>query len=113
MRIIGIGNRDRGDDAAGLLAAERRGGGEHGGEAPSLLDAWDGADDVVLIDAVVTGAPPGTLHRWDARDLPPEAVGLRVSTHAFSIVDAIHLAESTGCLPKKLVVYGIEAAQFE
>ena len=104
MRIIGIGNPDRGDDAAGLVAARRLGGLEHNGDALSLIDAWDGADDVLLIDAVVTGASPGTLHCWDARHLPLEAVGLRVSTHAFSIIDAIRLAESTNRLPRKLVV---------
>jgi hydrogenase maturation protease len=113
MQIIGIGNLDRGDDAAGLLAARRLGGLEHTGDALSLIDAWGEAEDVLLIDAVVTGAVPGTLHRWDARHLPPEAVGLRASTHAFSVVDAIRLAESTGRLPHKLVVLGIEAAQFE
>ncbi len=112
-RVIGIGNLDRGDDAAGLIAAQRTGGAAHTGDALSLLDAWNERGGFVLIDAVVTGAPPGTIHTWDARNLPLEADHLRSSTHAFSIADAIRLAAATGRLPDRLTVIGIEACQFE
>jgi hydrogenase maturation protease len=113
MRIIGIGNYDRGDDAAGLLAARGAGGREHTSDLLSLLYRWRESDDVVLIDAAVTGAPPGTIHIWNGRDLPPEADRLRLSAHAFSVADAIRLAARTRHLPRSLVVIGIEARQFE
>jgi hydrogenase maturation protease len=111
-RVIGIGNSDRGDDAAGLIAAQRLGGIEHNGDALSLLDAWSPTGHFILIDAVTTGAAPGTIHTWDAQSLPPEADHLRSSTHAFSVADAIRLAAATGRLPASLTVIGIEARQF-
>src|ERR1039458_5833058 len=64
MLIIGCGNRERSDDGAGILVAERLR--ELGieadtriGDAADLIEAWKGADDVILVDAVVTGAPGG------------------------------------------------------
>jgi len=112
-RVIGIGNLDRGDDASGLIAARRAGGIEHNGDALSLLDAWSAGGDFILIDAVTTGAVPGTIHTWHAENLPPEADRLRSSTHAFSVADAIRLAAAIGRLPARLTVIGIEARQFE
>jgi hydrogenase maturation protease len=112
-RVIGIGNPDRGDDAAGLIAARRAGGIEFTGDALSLLEEWSGGGHFILIDAVKTGAKPGTIHNWDAQDLPPAADHLRSSTHAFSVADAIRLAAATGRLPARLTVIGIEARQFE
>lgn len=112
-RVIGIGNLDRGDDAAGLIAAQRLRGIEHTADALSLLDAWSGGGEFILIDAVATGAVPGTIHTWDAQNLPPEAARFRSSTHAFTIADAIRLAAATGRLPASLTVIGIEGRQFE
>jgi hydrogenase maturation protease len=110
--IIGIGNPDRGDDAAGLIASQRLGGIEHNGDALSLLEAWADGGDFILIDAVTTGAAAGTIHTWDAQHLPPEADQLRSSTHALSVADAFRLAAATGRLPASLTVIGIEARQF-
>ncbi len=39
---------------------------EHEGESLGLLDIWQGADAVVLVDAIRSGARPGTIHRIDA-----------------------------------------------
>ena len=66
MLIIGCGNRQRSDDGAGILVAERlRDLGIEAdmrtGEAVDLIEAWKGADDVIVVDTVVTGAPSGTV----------------------------------------------------
>ena len=86
----------RGDDAAGLEVARRAGGVEHEGDATRLLDAWAGADDVVVVDAAASGAPPGTLRWFDASAAPLPAAQLRSSTHAFGVADAIELARALG-----------------
>lgn len=68
MLIIGCGNRQRSDDGAGILVAERLrelGIGADIGEAADLIEAWKDADDVIVVDAVVTGAPVGTVQAWD------------------------------------------------
>ena len=60
------------DDAASLLVARRlrelgMQAHELGGEALALIDAWSGGADVIVVDAVKSGAPPGTITIWDAR----------------------------------------------
>jgi hydrogenase maturation protease len=85
---------------------------EHEGEASALLDLWAGADHVVLVDAAASGAPPGTVHRFDAGMHSLPATALRSSTHAFGAADAIELARALGRLPRRLEVYAIEGADF-
>jgi hydrogenase maturation protease len=115
-----VGNAWRGDDGAGLAVARRlrelapagvevR---EVEGDASALMDAWDGADRVVVVDAAQSGAAPGTVRRFDARAAPLPARCLRSSTHAFGVPDAIELARALGRLPAALEVYAIEGATF-
>ena len=117
IRILCCGNADRGDDAAGVRVAERLR--ELGvpteicsGEACALMDAWSGAQDVIVIDAVRTGAAPGTVHVWDACEskIPNHA---SPSTHALGVGQAIELTRALDKLPGRLRVFGIEGASFE
>jgi len=117
MRIIGCGNRHRGDDAAGILAVERlfaRGIAAElcAGEPSELIEAWRAAEDVVVIDAVVTGAPVGTIHVWDAAQ-PPVFITSAASTHGLGLAQAIELARVMNSLPPRLRIYGIEGECFE
>lgn len=115
--IIGCGNRERGDDAAGIMAAERiRAFGIDAatctGESSELLEAWSGAADVIVIDCVVSGASAGTVHVWDGAH--PIALGRsHGSTHGLGVGEAIQLSRALGCLPARLRIYGIEGHQFE
>jgi hydrogenase maturation protease len=121
MLIIGCGNRERGDDAAGVLVLEKLRGlaaecagvrlKTCSGEATELMESWDADDEVVLIDAVVTGAEIGTVHCWRGNTLP-QAGSSSASTHGFGIHEAISLAKALDRLPKSLRVYGIEGRQF-
>jgi len=117
MLILGCGNRHRGDDAAGILAAERlRALGIAAevcaGEPSELMEAWAGADDVILIDAVVTDSPAGAVHVWDAQH-PPRFATSSASTHGLGVAQAIELARALDCLPARLRVFGIEGKRFE
>jgi hydrogenase maturation protease len=115
--VIGIGNAWQGDDGAGLAVAQQvRASAPAGvevveleGEPVSLVDAWSGADEVFLIDAVSSGAMPGTVHRVDATDAPLPSELSTASTHTFGVGEAVELARALGRLPRRLVVYGIEA----
>ena len=118
--VIGVGNPMRGDDAAGVAVAERLRDRVPAGvevvscaEEPSrLIETWEGADAVVLVDTVASGAPPGTLHRFDAGAEPIPARELRSSTHAIGIAETIELARALGRLPERVVVYGIEGGGY-
>lgn len=117
MRIICCGNPQRGDDAAGVLVAERlRELGVEAetctGEAFELIDKWRGVNDVIVVDAIITGERSGTVRLLDARG-PVYREPLPTSTHGFSLVAAIELARSIGALPERLLVYGIEGRRFE
>lgn len=116
--IIGCGNADRGDDAAGLLVARRlRSLGieaqERGGEGLRLLESWSGAESVIIVDAVISGAAAGAISVWDARTAPVARDIFRASTHAFGVAEAVELGRVLGRLPPSLRIYGIEAGQFE
>lgn len=106
MRVIGVGNPWRGDDGAGPAVA-RAAGGVSTADPARLLDLWEGARHAVVVDACVSGAAPGTIHRGDAgRPAQP------ASTHGIGVADAIALARSLGRLPPRLDVYAIEGADF-
>src|SRR5262249_55198419 len=74
--------------------------------------AWRGSETVIIIDAVMSGAAPGTIHRFDAniRRIPKGA--LRCSTHAFGVAEAIELSRALGEIPRSLTVCGIEGKNF-
>lgn len=84
------------------------------GETLALLDVWEGADAVVLVDAVRSGAAPGMIHRVDASRKPlPARLRGSSSTHAVGVGEAIELARSLGRLPRRVVLYGLEGAGFD
>ncbi len=120
MILIGVGNGWRGDDAAGLAVARRvRALAPTGvdvreveGDATALMDAWSGAEHVVVVDAAESGAAPGTIRRFDAGADALPVRALRSSTHAFGVSDAIELARALGRLPDQLDVYAVEGASF-
>lgn len=109
MLILGCGNRDRSDDAAGLLVQ----GAQPVANPLDLIEAWSGHDDVIVVDAVVSGAPPGAILEWDARACPLAPAGFRCSTHGFGVAEAVELARALGRLPKRLTILGIEGCNFE
>jgi hydrogenase maturation protease len=120
LLIIGVGNEFRTDDGVGLVVARRLAGLlpgvrviELSGEGAALMEAWQHADRVFLVDAVSSGAAPGTIHRFDAAAQPIPTQFFSYSTHAFSVAEAIELARVLGDLPLHLIVYGIEGQAFE
>jgi hydrogenase maturation protease len=117
MLIIGCGNRVREDDAAGIFVAERLQ--ElgfpsiiHSRDPISLIDLWQGMDVVIVVDAVRTGAPIGTVSAWDLARVA-HVVSSPASSHGLGVAEAIALAEHLGSLPKQLRVYGIEGRRFD
>lgn len=110
--LIGVGNPSRSDDGAGLEVARRvrtRGSYQVPGGGYELMDIWEGADDVIVIDAARSGSGAGTVHRFDATEQPLPGGVLGTSTHSIGVADVIEMARSLGRIPERLVVYGIEA----
>jgi hydrogenase maturation protease len=115
--IIGLGNPDRGDDAAGLLVADslRERGAEaiaHTGGTLDLIEIWAETERVIVVDAVLSGGAPGTVRTWHGSNTVLKKRVFRSSTHGFGLADAMELSRALNHLPKDLTIYGIEAAQF-
>ncbi len=120
--VVGVGNEDRGDDALGPLAARllARAWGDAPppglrvlawtGDPTGLLDVWTGVQRLVLIDAMVSGAAPGSCCRYggDAAFVSAGAT----SSHGFGLAGALALARALGRAPPSVEVWGIEGARF-
>ncbi len=118
--IIGVGNAYRSDDAVGLMAAREVKAAnvpnvrvlEESGEGSALMEAWKDAENVILIDAVSSGASPGTVHRFEVHAEKLPTGFFHYSTHAFGIAEAIELSRVLQQLPPRMTVYGIEGKNF-
>jgi len=117
--VIGIGQRDRGDDAVGPAVAERAMELVPPGvtvleqaEPAGLIDAWAGAGLVVVADAVRSGQRPGTVQVLHACHGPlPVRTGAG-GTHGLGLAEVIELGRALQRLPPQLVVVGVEAQRF-
>jgi hydrogenase maturation protease len=119
VTVIGVGNSYRRDDGAGLAVAKQVRARESGvrveaceQEPSRLIDAWAAADVAVVVDAVSSGAAPGTVHRFDASAAAVPASVFRGSTHALGVGEVIEVARALGRLPARVLVYGIEGEEF-
>jgi hydrogenase maturation protease len=118
--VIGVGNDYRSDDAVGLAVVRTLKAKElpstlcleSDGDGTTLMETWSQASRVIIVDAISSGAQPGTIHRFDALTQPLPASYSFSSTHAFGVAEAIQLARTLDQLPASLVVYGIEGKNF-
>jgi hydrogenase maturation protease len=125
--VVGIGQSLRGDDAVGLEAVR---GWQQAypastyapnvevelSELPGLglIDLIADHDVAILVDAVRSGAPGGTLHLLQADSAQAFAAGSG-SAHGWGVAETLGLAQkiSPDRLPPHLVLIGVEAEQIE
>jgi len=116
LRVIGIGS-PFGADTIGWQAIERLREEKElfppGTEllvldrpGSSLIPLLEKSSTVVLIDAMQSGQPNGTVQRLQLSDLLAQAN--HPSTHAIGVAETLALAEALNVLPEKLLIYGIE-----
>ena len=120
--VIGLGNDFRCDDAVGLYVARRLekllpsdikvvAGVADGTD---LIELWHNKKFCIVIDSVLSGSNPGMIHRYDAlTEKIPEDIFSAYSTHAFNISKTIKMAKLLQRLPDRLIIYGIEGAEFK
>jgi hydrogenase maturation protease len=107
--VIGIGNRHRGDDAAGLMVTDRlRVAPPTGADLAAL---WGGRTMAILVDAVAAEGEAGRVLRLEGSDPLPREPST-CSTHGLGVVEAIELARVLGTLPSRLVLFGITGRDF-
>jgi hydrogenase maturation protease len=117
--VIGIGNEYRHDDGVGPEVINRLAGRDlpdvsfavADGEPTHLMDLWSEADVAVLVDAVRNDpANPGRIHELMV-DVPTSTNGT-ASSHGLGLGDAVDLAMALGRMPRRMVVFAIEGADF-
>ena len=117
--IIGLGNPLVTDDSVGLrVAAELR---QHLAGRPDvevaedywgglrLMEQMVGYDRAIVIDAICSGAPPGTIHHLAPGDIPTQR---SASSHDMTLPTALALGRQAGLqLPQDeaILLVGIEA----
>jgi hydrogenase maturation protease len=71
-----------------------------------LITHLEGAEVVVLVDAVKSNDSPGTVHRLEDTALFEQ--GSLASSHGLGVASALDLAKALGVCPANIVVYGVE-----
>jgi hydrogenase maturation protease len=119
--LLGIGNRLRGDDAAGLEVVARVARLAPGGidvrtlkgDAVSLLETWRGFDDVIVVDTVAAEQDGPPVRRLTADEMMALAhAGGHASGHGLGLAEAVRLGHVLDGLPRRLVVFAVRGEQF-
>jgi hydrogenase maturation protease len=125
--VAGFGSPDRHDDGVGPVVAARAAvecslASDVGplGDPLDLLGLWNGAALTVVVDAVSSGAAPGTVRVFEltlddrgADDAGSEGgVGV-TSTHGLGLAAVWRLARAVGQAPQRVVVVGVEGERFD
>lgn len=119
VQILGIGSPILCDDAAGVHVVERlraEGLPENvsatvgGAGGIGLMDLIEECEALLVVDASLIGAEPGTIHELRPEDLertPPLHLG---ATHGFDLADVLELLRVQGRNPPRHIrIIGIEA----
>jgi len=133
--VLGIGNEWASDDGVGPEVVRRlrmrwqeEGRLQQQGREPdqgvvfsilaqpdlSLLDQIVGYANLIVVDAVVSDQPPGTVHgeMWEPGVLATRGVQ-RASSHGFGVRELLEMAAVMGKLPGRVELWGIEIASTE
>lgn len=115
--VMGVGSILMTDEGIGIRAVEELqkryrfpenveilDGGTSGIE---LLSYISGRDYLIIIDAIKSGNPAGTVLKVEGEDVPAQ-FRTRISPHQLGISDLLAAASLTGEMPKQLVLFGIE-----
>ena len=120
--VIGLGSPLMADDGLGLVAlgvlrqqwafdppVELVDGGTWG---MNLLPTIESAGRLLLVDAIDTGAEPGTYVVLE-RDQLPLFLSTKISPHQVDLQDVLSVAEFRGTLPRDTVAIGLQPARVE
>lgn len=120
--VLGLGNLLMRDDSLGCrIVAELEQNYRFEGKVEiidggtlgfDLLPRLEGIDKLLIVDALQMGAVAGELFRLDGEDVP-RAFAHKLSVHQMGLQDLLTVADLLGCLPRQLVVWGVQAESVE
>lgn len=124
IRILGCGNPLVGDDGIGIHVIERLKGMhsdlpddveliDAGVCGLDMLNMMEGADNIIIVDAVKGAGNAGSIHRFELDDIRGATSTSIVSIHETCLADVLCIAEHVQKMPEKLVIFGIEINKSE
>ncbi|HRH80864.1 MAG TPA: hydrogenase maturation protease [Thiobacillaceae bacterium] len=118
--VIGLGNPILGDDGVGWRVAEAVSAELYDPDVDvlclavggmTLMERLAGYRRALIVDAVVSGAPPGTVHDLPADDMHRVMPHHTASSHDLSLATALDLGRELGAeLPAEIRIVGVEAS---
>jgi hydrogenase maturation protease len=123
IRVLGMGNVLMADDGLGPFVARVLEAEYEFPEHVELVDVGtpgadfspflDHAGAVIVIDTVHSDGPPGTLRRYDMRELLSSPPPARIHPHQPGLREALMAAELTDSAPEELIVIGVVPESIE
>lgn len=117
--VLGIGNLVMADDGVGVRAVQLLAERYRFPEDVTLLDGGtlgldllpriEEAERLIIVDAVETGAPPGTLMRMSGEEIPI-ALETKLSPHQMGLKDLLAVSSLLGQAPVETVLLGVQPA---
>lgn len=120
--VLGLGNLLRQDEGLGIRAMERL---MAAYELPPMVQCVDGGtlgldllcyvenvEHLLIMDAVLTDGPPGTMLRITQDELPA-FFGMRISQHEIALPDLLAVTRLRGTVPRELVFWGMQPGTIE
>lgn len=83
-----------------------------GGTAPDLIAYTEAGDKLIIIDAAKAGGEPGTIYRFQPKDLSEETGGA-ISMHELGVEQNLRLMSLMGNEPGEIVIIGIEPGEID
>jgi len=117
LAIVGVGNLLLSDEGVGVHVVRALRGTllpsgvavfEFGTRGLEILEAVEGFKKVVIVDAVRSGAVPGSIRRWRLGELLDAAAPSMVSLHEIDLLTTLKVGRATAKLPDDVVIVGIE-----
>ena len=118
--LICLGNEFRQDDGLGpyiarhstILGLEGLKVVENSGDCIELMEVWKRENRVILVDAVRSGRPPGTIFQITNWTTFETSDAIPFSSHAVGLSDCISLSRMLGSLPQSVHFFGVEGKDF-
>ena len=120
--VLGIGNLVMTDDGVGVRVVQLIGERYRFAERVTVLDGGtlgldllpriEEAQRLIIVDAVETGAPPGTLVRLSGEEIPL-ALETKLSPHQMGLKDLLTVSSLLGQAPEETVLWGVQPESIE
>lgn len=121
-RIIGLGNEYRSDDGVGPAVVRQLQAQQElhrrgidivcCDDETHLLDLWQNARHVIMIDAASFSATAGTIMRLNLLTQPLPVPFEAISTHTIGLRAVLGIARVVQSLPHSLILYAIEGKNY-